>query len=158
VWSCSECGATRWKFSPAAAGQKQDVVCSQCGIVAHSDNQPAFGELPDEPSIPIPAPGTLCQLRGGHLMRYQGPWGTEGEDRMKVVRSRGLAFRAPSEGLQEPAAGYSAGHWELLRVLTAADLPWLRERAEQARSRNLEVEVRETEYVIAELSGTQGAR
>jgi hypothetical protein len=87
-------------------------------------------------------------------MRYQGPWGSVGDAR-HTSTATALAFRAPTEGLQEPAVGYSAGAWEIVRVLTLADVPMLETRLAEARARNLTHEVREVSCVLAELQETK---
>jgi hypothetical protein len=93
--------------------------------------------------------GTIYMLVGGKILRYQGPYTPP----PGKAPGPGLAFRAPSDGVQEPAVGYSASLSEVLRPLGPADLPMLRTRCEQARARNLMGLVEETEFVIKEFGG-----
>lgn len=83
-------------------------------------------------------PGDICLLRGGHVLRYQGLWGNRGPC---------LAFRSPEEGLCDPPVGASVGTEDVLRVLSEADVPWLRERHAQLTARGLSG----IEHVITEL-------
>lgn len=92
--------------------------------------------------------GGIYLLRGGKLLRYQGPWGIYHERQMPT--GHGLAFRAPSEGVSLPAVGYSADPSEVLRgPLDARDVPWLRERLQAEKARQLPCQ--ETQLVLDEL-------
>lgn len=90
--------------------------------------------------------GAVYLLAGGHVLRYQGPWG---KDNHAPITGNGLAFRLPSEPVESPAVGYSAGRGEVTRELTASDIPWLLEREAAEKARNLPW--RETRLVIEEL-------
>lgn len=93
--------------------------------------------------------GAIYMLMGGRIMRYQGPYAPP----PGKAPGPGLAFRAPSDGVQEPAVGYSASLSEVLRKIGPEDVPSLRSRVEQARARKLMDLVEETEFVITELGG-----
>lgn len=86
--------------------------------------------------------GKVYLLRGGNLLRYQGPWGGKGPC---------LAFRCPQEGVSDPPVGYSASEGEVLREVTQADRGWLETRRDQARARNLHEAADDAEFVLREL-------
>ena len=87
--------------------------------------------------------GKVYLLRGGYILRYQGPWGGKGPC---------LAFRCPQEGVSDPPVGYSASVEEVIREVTQADRDWLLTRRDQARARNLHESVADTEFVLQELA------
>ena len=86
--------------------------------------------------------GALYMLKGGHVMRYRGPWGGTG--------SCG-AYQMPTEELSDPPVGYSASAEEVLRELTAADVPGLVERVAALRARGLDIEADEAVAAVLEL-------
>lgn len=75
--------------------------------------------------------GGIYMVRGGHILRYQGPWGGKGPC---------LAFRPPTHGVSEPPVGYSAAEVDVLYEVTAKDLPWLLDRREALKARSLSTE------------------
>ena len=89
--------------------------------------------------------GKVYRLRGGLILRYQGPWGGKGPC---------LAFRPVRDGVTEPPAGYSTGPEQITGEVTSADLGWVRERREQAAARNLLEEVADMDHLIKELEST----
>lgn len=86
-------------------------------------------------------------VRGGHIMRYHGLWGTNNEPGPKEGHC--LSMRHPREPIDPPACGYSAAH-EDVRELTAADTAWLPERIAQAKARG--VDYTDAEIALKELS------
>ena len=97
--------------------------------------------------------GAIYLLRGGYILRYQGPYAPPPERFRRATPGPGLAFRAPSEGVQEPAVGYSAILSDVFRKLGPEDVPNLQKRRLNALARNLTGDVEELDVVIAELGG-----
>lgn len=87
--------------------------------------------------------GSVYLLRGGHVLRYQGLYANKGPC---------LAFRGVRAGVSEPPTGYSASRDEVLREVTEADLPWLKQREAGAAARNLPEDVLDMQHVIKELT------
>lgn len=85
--------------------------------------------------------GSVYRLRGGLVLRYHGPWGGKGPC---------LAFQSVSEEVSDPPVGYSAAVEAVLGEVTAADLPWIRERSKQAAARGLVGEVENMNTLIKE--------
>lgn len=98
--------------------------------------------------------GALYRVRGGHIMRYQGLWGTDNVPGPGLVRGQFgltqhcLALSHPSVPVHAPAVGYSAAHADV-RMLTAQDLEWLPKMVESAKAKG--VEYRAAEIAIEEL-------
>jgi hypothetical protein len=97
--------------------------------------------------------GKLYMVRGGHIMRLQGVWGSDNKlppAEQCYIGRYNLALSHPSRPVDPPAVGYSASHDDL-RLLTAQDLAWLPRRAEMAKAKH--VEYRDAEIAIEELTG-----
>lgn len=97
--------------------------------------------------------GKLYLVRGGHILRLQGSWGTENKLPPLEQHYSGrynLAMTVPSSPVSAPASGASVNHDDL-RLLTAQDLAWLPQRAANARARGLEDAALDAEIAIKEL-------
>jgi hypothetical protein len=86
--------------------------------------------------------GKIYLLRGGHVLRCHGLWGGQGPY---------FAFQPPSHGVTEDAAGYSAAAADVIRKISAKDLPWLFTRVTELEARNLKTEATEIRAVIKEI-------
>jgi len=98
--------------------------------------------------------GKVYLLRGGYLMRYQGPYASS-KQKLGVYSIKRdpsdpcLAFRTPrAEHDPSCPTGYSASLSDVLREMT--DRTWLESRRDQARARNLEEETLDAEQVLSE--------
>jgi hypothetical protein len=89
--------------------------------------------------------GRIYVLVGGHILRYQGAYGKSGDERHTLKRVG--AFRPPSQGLVEPASGYSDTADRALYQLTPQHIPQLRCRIAQLEARKLSSE---EEYLVIE--------
>lgn len=102
--------------------------------------------------------GKVYLLKGGHVLRCHGPWGSTEADGFRSTRERpNLAFSAPSRALDDIATGYSAAPDEVIKELDASDLEWLPMRLLELEARGLDDEAEEIRLVIRELRGTAPA-
>lgn len=99
--------------------------------------------------------GKVYLLKGGRLMRYQGPYSSSGHKPgiYSIKRDPAnpcLAFRGVRDD-HDPSCptGYSANASEVIREMT--DRSWLKARRNQARARNLEEDALDAEQVLSEL-------
>lgn len=86
--------------------------------------------------------GGVYLLRGGRVMRYQGPWGGTGPC---------LAFRFVRDGVEDPPVGLSVDGGDVFQEVTLADEPWLLTRRAQCAARNLMEDVADMDHVLGEL-------
>lgn len=94
--------------------------------------------------------GKVYMLRGGLILRYQGPWGNPKAHRPNPNPC--LAFRRVSESVSDPASAYSAVAEDVLYEITPDRLPMIQFRREQLLLRDLLTEVEDMDVLIAELS------
>jgi len=87
--------------------------------------------------------GAVYLLRGGHVLRYQGPYANKGPC---------LAFRGVRAGVSESPSGYSTSQDQVLREVTSTDLDWLKRREAEAAARNLTDDALDMQHVIKELT------
>lgn len=103
--------------------------------------------------------GKLYLLKGGHVMRYHGAWGSTERDGFRATKPGHCgAYQAPSAELSDVAVGYSAGADEVIRELGPADLVWLDERFAQLMARNMEAEATEIRIAANEIVGIPDAK
>jgi len=89
--------------------------------------------------------GKIYMLRGGHILRYHGPWGGRGPC---------LAFQTPKEELAgnlDHIVGYSASESEVLYQFEKKNIPSLLGRIEDLKARAMFFAAEEIENVVKEL-------
>lgn len=93
--------------------------------------------------------GKVYWLKGGHVLRYHGLWGSENVAELPPHHCG--SFRAPSHPVSAPAVGYSASPDQVLHEVTMADMEALCRMRDDSRARNLDSFADEIEIVIKEL-------
>jgi hypothetical protein len=91
--------------------------------------------------------GKIYWLRGGHVLRYHGQWGSENV--AELPKGYCGSFRAPSHPVSAPAVGYSASPEQVLHEVTLDDMEALCRMRDDSKARNLDAS--EIEFVIKEL-------
>lgn len=92
--------------------------------------------------------GRIYLLKGGDVLRYQGPWGKD--SCAPLGKHDCLAFADPSQGVSSPASGTSIARSYVLQEVTARDIPWLLRREQQQKARGLHAWA-ETRRIIEEV-------
>ena len=102
-------------------------------------------------------PGDIVALRGGHIMRDQGPYCGKGGIETPYTDDPDLclAFRNPREGLCSPATGYSARQSDITHIFTGTSVcqQWLVTRLGDMRHRCSPAAIRDHEAIMKEVLG-----